>query len=93
MRKRLLTAAAAVLAVALGTTSFAQNTPPGTDRPGGETSTQSAKPKMQKGKSTKAVKKKKAKRTAARKSGTPTPPGTDRPAGESGATSAKPRPQ
>ena len=89
--RKILTAA--VLAVALGTTSFAQNTPPGTDRPGGETSTQSAQPKMQKGKSTKAaVKKKKTKRAAARKS-TPTPPGTDRPAGESGATSAKPRPQ
>jgi hypothetical protein len=91
--RKILTAAAALVAVTLGSSSFAQNTPPGTDRPGGETSTQSAQPKMQKGKSTKAVKKKKTKRTSARKMGTPTPPGTDRPSGESGATSAKPRPQ
>ena len=90
MRKGILTAAAVMGAIALGTSSFAQTTPPGTDRPGGESSTQSAKPKMQKGKSTKAVKKR-AKRTA-RKSN-PIPPGTDRPSGDPALPSAKPRPQ
>jgi len=88
-------AGAAALALAIGTSSFAQTTPPGTDRPGGESTAQSANPKMQKSTKgvKKAVKKKTAKRTTARRTGTPTPPGTDRPGGESGATSAKPRPQ
>jgi hypothetical protein len=91
MRKGLVTAAATIVAIAFGGASLAQTTPPGTDRPGGETSTQSAKPKMQRTKP-KTVKAKKRPKTTGRRA-SPTPPGTDRPSGESGATSAKPRPQ
>jgi hypothetical protein len=88
MRKRLVTGAAAIIAIAFAGISYGQ-TPPGTDRPAGESSTQSAKPKMERTRA-KKVKVKKRMKTSARR-GMQTPPGTDRPAGDTGTTSAKPR--
>ena len=83
MKRYLATAAAAALAAALASYTYAQ-TPPGTDRPSGEEGSTSAKPNPDKKTPTGAK--------AAPKGGTPPPPGTDRPAGEEGGTSAKPNP-
>jgi hypothetical protein len=85
MTKYLALATGAVLAVAAASYSYAQTTPPGTDRPAGEEGATSAKPSPdKKGPATKGA-------TGTPKA-TPTAPGTDRPAGEEGATSAKPSP-
>ena len=70
-------ALAFALTVAAAGYSYAQNTPPGTDRPGGESSGQSAKPNPdKKGGGNPGT-------TGTPKSGTAqTPPGTDRPGSE-----------
>jgi hypothetical protein len=86
MKRYLALAAGAAFATA-ATLTYAQTnpTPPGTDRPSGESGGASAKPDMDKKKSTNQG-------PAPKAGGTPTPPGTDRPAGESGGTSASPNP-
>ena len=79
-----LTLAFAITVAAAGYT-YAQTTPPGTDRPGGESSGQSAKPNPDKkggGGGTTATPK---------TGGKQTPPGTDRPGGESSTQSADPK--
>jgi hypothetical protein len=87
MTKYLAAAAGAAIALA-ATFSYAQQTPPSTDRPSGQPGeTTSAQPNPDKkgaGKGTKA----------APKADTNTPPSTDRPSGQSGdTTSAKPKPK
>jgi hypothetical protein len=86
MTKYLALAIGAALA-ATATFSYAQTTPPSTDRPSGvESGGTSAKPDMDKKKGT-------TDKSAPKAGGTPTPPSTDRPSGvESGGTSAKPNP-
>jgi heme-binding NEAT domain protein len=85
MTRYLALATGAVLAVAAASYSYAQTTPPGTDRPAGEEGATSAKPNPDKKTGT-------TKGATGTPKATPTPPGTDRPAGEEGATSAKPDP-
>jgi hypothetical protein len=85
MRKFMALAVGAAIATT-ATHTLAQ-TPPGTDRPKGDTGTQSANPDMDKKKGN--VNKGSG---ASTMDGTPIPPGTDRPAGEEGTTSAKPNP-
>ena len=87
MKTYLALATGTALAVAAASYSYAQQTPPGTDRPGGEGSGQSADPKMDK----KGAPPKAATGTP-KGTQNPTPPGTDRPGGEGGTTSAKPNP-
>jgi hypothetical protein len=86
VNKTLALLCGAALAAA-ATVTLAQTTPPGTDRPSGESSGQSAKPDPdKKGGATKGA-------TGTPKAGgTPTPPGTDRPGGETSTQSAKPKP-
>ena len=85
MKTYIAMATGAAIVLAAASYSHAQNTPPGTDRPGGNSSTQSADPKMDK-------KGGKAPSVAPKTDATPTPPGSDRPAGEGGTTSANPKP-
>jgi hypothetical protein len=70
---------------ATATVTLAQ-TPPGTDRPGGESSGQSAQPDPNKKGATKGT------TGTPKTSANPTPPGTDRPGGETSGQSAKPMP-
>jgi hypothetical protein len=78
-------------AVAAAATVTLAQTPPGTDRPRGETGGQSANPDMDK-KGNKGMTKGTIGSGTPNAGGTPTPPGTDRPGGESGGQSAKPMP-
>jgi hypothetical protein len=78
MSKHLWTAAAAAIAIAIGSTSYAQ-APPGTDRPGGEPGAQSAYPKMQKSRAKTAKVKKQKPSTVGRGTRNPTPRGTGSP--------------
>jgi hypothetical protein len=85
VNKTLALLGGAALAAA-ATISLAQTPPPGTDRPSGESSGQSAKPDPdKKGSATKGA-------TGTPKAGGTTPPGTDRPGGETSTQSAKPKP-
>jgi hypothetical protein len=80
-------------AIAAAATVTLAQTPPGTDRPGGDTDSQSANPDMDKNKKGGMTKGTTGAGTGAPKTGgTPTPPGTDRPGGESGGQSANPNP-
>lgn len=85
MKKYLAAACGAAFVIAAGIA--AAQPQPGTDRKGGESSTQSANPDMDKGKN-QPNKGATGKGTAK----TPTPPGTDRPSGDSSGTSANPMP-
>ncbi len=91
MKTTLALLCGAALATA-ATVTLAQ-TPPGTDRPRGDSASQSANPDMDK-KGAKGATKGTTKGTAGtpKAGGTPTPPGTDRPGGDSGGQSAKPMP-
>lgn len=86
MKRYLAMAIGAALATT-ATYTYAQTTPPSTDRPSGvESGGASAKPDMDK-------KKGATNKSAPKAGGTPTPPGTDRPSGvEEGGTSAEPNP-
>jgi hypothetical protein len=73
------------LTLAATSYTYAQSTPPGTDRPSGESSGQSAKPNPDKKTGAGGA-------TTAPKSGaTQTPPGTDRSGGETSTQSADPK--
>lgn len=88
MTKYLAAAAGAAIALA-ATFSYAQQTPPSTDRPSGQPGdTTSAQPNPDKKGTTKG------KTGTSKTGGTPTPPSTDRPSGQPGdTTSAKPKPK
>jgi hypothetical protein len=85
MKKCLAAACGAAIVIAAGIA--AAQPQPGTDRKGGESSTQSANPEMDK-RANQPNKGSTGKGTAK----TPTPPGTDRPSGDSTTTSANPKP-
>lgn len=95
MKRHLAMACGAALSLALAGTTYAQNTPPGTDRPGGESSGQSANPNPDMGKA-----KTNSNMTDPNLGGTiggpaatnPPPPSTDRPGGESSGQSSHPNP-
>ena len=89
MNKYLAGACGAALVIAAASFGYAQ-TPPGTDRKGGESSQQSANPDMDKSGKKQTNQGSGGSPTVG--TGTPTPPGTDRQGGDLSQGSANPRP-